>query len=111
MELYKTDGSAYTVVLCTFYGAPPRVRQKYAQLWTSKGCSVVTVSVGLPDPNSRAVYAEGTSELVLRAKQALDTLIANALDRKLIIFHIISEGGMSSWLRVMSHIEGTSIVR
>lgn len=111
MELYKTDKSTYTVILCTFYGAPGRVRQKYADLWVSKGCSVVTLSVGRPDLTSRAVFAESTTELVQRAKQSLDTLIANGLDRKMVIFHIISEGGISSWLRVMNFIEGTSTVR
>ena len=111
MELYKTDKSKYTVILCSFYGSPARVRQKYADLWVSKGCSVVTLAVGAHVPNSRAVHAEPTNELIQRAKQALDTLIANELDRKFIIFHIISEGGISSWLRVMNFLDSSSLVR
>lgn len=111
MELYKTDKSPYTVVLCTFYGAAHRVRQKYADMWVKKGLSVITVSVGVPDANSRAIERESNSDLLGRAKAALDTLIANGLDKQLLIFHVISEGGTSSWLRLIQLMESKSTVR
>ena len=101
MELYKQDNSQYTVVLCGYFGSTARVRQKYANLWINRGCSVVTISNGIPELNSRAVHSESESTLKSRGKTILDTLIANGLDQSQLIFHMMSEGGMRNWLHIM----------
>lgn len=111
MELYKTEGSQYTVIICSFYGASARVRQKFANLWVARGCSVATMGHGTPDPKSAAIYPDTRSALKARAKSLLDTLIANGLDQQQIIFHLISEGGMRSWLHIMDYINYSSQVR
>ena len=111
MELFKLPRSDLVVVIFTFYGCRARVRQKYAELWISKGASVITVSNGVPDADSPAIAPETTSELRERGKAALDTMIANGLDRQRVVFHLISEGGMSNWLQVMQVMEANRNVR
>lgn len=111
MELFKLNDSDLVVIVCAFYGARARVRQKYAELWVNKGASVIALSNGIPHPESSAIEGESRRELRERCKAALDTLIANGLDRQRVVFHISSEGGMSTWLQMMQLLEAHSNVR
>lgn len=105
MELYKTPDPRYTVILCSFLGATSKIRSRYAEVLARKGCSIATMGNGFNDPNSNVVRWETDSSLSDRSKVVLDNLIANGLDRQLLIFYLQSEGGMRSWLSMMKHID------
>lgn len=111
MELYKVDQARATVVLCSFYGATSQVRQKYGEIWVGKGFSVITMSRGSPDPRTGYITPESDAEQAVKAKAVLDTMIANGLGEQKVIFHVMSEGGISSWLQLSHLISTNSDVR
>lgn len=111
MELYKVDQSRATVVLCSFYGATSQVRQKYGEIWVGKGFSVITMSRGSPDARTGYITPESDAEQAVKAKGVLDTMIANGLGEQKVIFHIMSEGGISSWLQLSQLMSTNSNVR